>query len=330
MTRDLDVLLPWYRQNRRDLPWRRRSDCYAIWVSEIMLQQTGVSTVIPYFEKWMERFPTVQDLAAANDQDVLELWQGLGYYRRCKNLLTGARRITSSGWPTSARDWQRVPGVGAYTAGAIVSIALGLPSAVVDGNVMRVYARLTGDDSSGAELQRHTWTWAEAEIRAEAPGDWNQALMELGATVCTASNPRCESCPLMDFCVARNAGRVAELPAQVARRPVVELSFQVHIRQFNGKFGVRQIPEGEWWAGMWEFPRTLLTEKLRQKPALKHTVTHHRISLFPIVEEVAKPAADLTWLTERQLLAKPMPAPQRRLLEKLLEKDLPSTQSLEI
>jgi A/G-specific adenine glycosylase len=198
-------LLAWYRREARDLPWRRTADPYAIWVSEIMLQQTRVDVAKPYFQRWMARFPTVHALAAAKEEAVLQAWSGLGYYRRARNLHAAARRIAADGMPSDAASLRELPGVGAYTAGAIASIAFGERVPAVDGNVVRVLARLhawTGSASS-PRLTKQVQAAAERLVPARGAGDWNQALMDLGATVCTPKAPRCDSCPVARLCKAK-------------------------------------------------------------------------------------------------------------------------------
>lgn len=322
-------LLAWYDAHRRDLPWRRTSDPYAVWVSEVMLQQTQVATVIPYWHRWLERFPTVESLAAADEQDALAMWQGLGYYRRCRFLLDGARFVAAHGLPTDAEGWQRVPGVGRYTAGAISSIAQRFPAALVDGNVERVFARVAGDESVGPALTKNAWAWAERHLYRARPGDWNQALMELGATVCKPVKPDCTRCPLEGRCVARQTWRVEELPRREEKRATVQLRHAVWVPVFEGQYGVRQIPEGLWWQGMWEFPRAdALPEReipelralvgpgwLQDAGSLRHTVTHHRIAIDVSVVRCETRSSELRWENERSLEEVPMPAPQRKILK---------------
>jgi A/G-specific adenine glycosylase len=327
--RNQAALLAWYDRNKRDLPWRRTSDPYAVWVSEIMLQQTQVATVIPYWHRWMERFPTVEALAAAEEQDVLSLWQGLGYYRRCRFLLAGARWVCEHGMPSTAEAWLSVPGVGRYTAGAIASIANGARVPVVDGNVERVYARLTGDASADRALHEAAWTWAKKNLDRERPGDWNQALMELGATVCKPVAPSCDVCPLIDRCVARQSWRVEELPTKAALVKIIRLRQIVWAPICDGRFGLRQIPAGQWWDGMWEFPRvpadgSVEPVELRRMVGegwpesvgtIRHSVTNHRIAIdvYRVRCEVASSA--LAWFTREELTELPLPAPQRRVLK---------------
>ncbi len=315
-------LLAWYDSNKRDLPWRRTRDPYAIWVSEVMLQQTQVQTVIPFFERWILRFPTITALAAADEQQVLALWQGLGYYKRCRQLLSGARALTASSIPNSAKQWLKVPGVGRYTAAAIASIAFDEPVALVDGNVERVFARLTGCELESAALRRAAWNWAEEFLNHERPGDHNQALMELGARVCRPAAPLCGSCPLSEACVARATGRQAEIPAPRARPQTIQVDQSAWIPVWQGLFGVRQVPDGEWWHGMWEFPRgsncPFDTATLRIG-SVRHTVTHHRIRLDVHLCRLPAKAGGLKWLSPQALEELPMPSAQRQALKLALK-----------
>jgi A/G-specific adenine glycosylase len=221
---DLAPLLSWYRRTKRDLPWRRTRDPYAIWVSETMLQQTRVDTVVPYYERFMRELPTVQALAESTEDRVLSLWSGLGYYRRARMLHAAARRVArdhGARVPRKADDLRSLEGVGAYTAGAVASIAFGERVPLVDGNVARVLARLFAieDDVKAAAGNALVWSIATALV-AKAPGDpgaWNQALMELGATVCTPRDPTCGACPVAAACVARARGVEGELPRVVPK-----------------------------------------------------------------------------------------------------------------
>ena len=312
----LDNLLPWYDANKRGLPWRGSRNPYAIWVSEIMLQQTQVATVIPYFLRWIERFPTVHTLAAASEQDVLALWQGLGYYRRCRMLLKGAQFILSEGMPRTAQEWQTVPGVGRYTAGAIASIANGEVTPLVDGNVERVFARLTGSDLCGQKLTSSAWQWAERTIDRTRPGDHNQALMELGATICKPQIPACASCPLKAQCIAFATSSQGSLPVKTKPRQTVALRQCVTVHYSQGRFGLRQIPDGEWWQGMWEFPRSdgdKARPTGRNLGTIRHAVTHHKITLDVFLVKDGNPT--LTWYSQDELANLPLPSPQRRVLK---------------
>lgn len=325
-------LLSWYDAEKRDLPWRHTQDPYAIWVSEIMLQQTQVATVLPYFAKWMEKFPTLEALAIADEQEVLSVWQGLGYYRRCRMLQDGARYVAANGLPSCVSEWMKVPGVGRYTAGAICSIALGQRAALVDGNVERVYARLTNDHSSGKDLQSAAWQWAEKSLSRDRPGDWNQALMELGACVCKPTNPECERCPLSSSCLARKKGVQESLPIKTAKVQQVSREEILWIPYHQGAFGLRQIPNGEWWQGMWEFPRqssdgakTNLENivgqgRLEYAGVLTYRVTHHKIRLATYLCHTTTKSGALTWVQEAELSTRPLPSPQRKALKLALDR----------
>src|SRR6202171_4578917 len=212
-------MLAWYRKNRRDLPWRKTRDPYSIWISEVMLQQTRVSAVIPFYEKFTNRFQTVDALAVASEQDLLATWAGLGYYSRARNLQRAARIIMAMGLEGFAlpRDYESIralPGIGDYTAAAIASIAFDLPHAVLDGNVIRVLSRVTAEsgDIASAPTRGRLAQVATALLHRKHPGDFNQAIMELGATVCLPRDPQCPACPIAVFCEARRTGRQLEFP----------------------------------------------------------------------------------------------------------------------
>lgn len=315
----VEATLSWFDEHQRPLPWRESRDPYAIWVSEIMLQQTQVKTVIPYFEQWMRAFPSAAALAVADEQAVLAMWQGLGYYRRCRQLLEGARCVARNGMPTSASGWREVPGVGPYTAGAIASIAFGEPAALVDGNVERVFARLTACPETGTKLNRLAWEWAQASVPAHRPGDWNQALMEIGATVCRPRETNCQVCPLRPACHAADADPLA-FPTAVAKKSPILLQHETWIPIFGDRVGIRQIPEGEWWHGMWEFPRTIDGRKLFPGEetwplgSFLHTVTTHRITMLVHAVRIKEALPELRWLTPKELVQVPLPAPQRKAL----------------
>jgi A/G-specific adenine glycosylase len=235
-------LLRWYRKNRRPLPWRRSKDPYRVWVSEIMLQQTQVAAVIPYYERFLRRFPTVRALARAPLQEVLKMWEGLGYYARARNLHRAARTIRK--WPRTAQAWRLLPGVGPYTAAAIASICFGEPVPVWDGNVRRVLCRLLGRES----------TMPSDWIPRETPGDFNQALMELGQRICTPRRPDCPSCPLRRRCLARRRNMVDRLPPPNPSRRVPRLVIGLGIVRRNGRVLIGRRPESKMLGGLWEFP----------------------------------------------------------------------------
>lgn len=314
-----DRLLAWYRASHRDLEWRRTQDPYAIWVSEIMLQQTTVAAVVPFYNRWMTRFPTVESLAKASVDDVLEMWQGLGYYRRARMLHQGAAAVVEHGFPQSALDWRAIPGVGAYTAGAIASIALGEATPVVDGNVERVYSRLNADGS--AKINKSAWEWARSVLRKDAPAEWNQAVMELGATICTYRQPKCGDCPVCCHCQAFQQANPTAYPAAKAKVEWKELAFEVWVPEYRGRIGLRRIPEGEWWAGMWEFARSSDADALHAElepgwvehlGKFRHTVTNHRITVLVSLARGCRESACFEWMGPDQVARCPLPAPQRR------------------
>ena len=253
------ALLAWYRRNARDLPWRRSGDPYRVWLSEILLQQTRVETALPYYKRLTEAFPTVRDLAAADEDGLLKLWEGLGYYNRARNLHKAARLIVNEdrgGFPQTAEEWQRLAGVGRSTANAIASIAFGEPVPVLDGNVKRVLARLfdirRSIDGSGtlAEL----WSLAQMLVAPRAPGDFNQALMELGARVCIPKRPRCDKCPVRQECDARARSRQGRLPVHRQKQPLPHHELVAAAIEKNGRFLLGKRPAGGLLGGLWEFP----------------------------------------------------------------------------
>ncbi|MFM9873727.1 MAG: A/G-specific adenine glycosylase [Fimbriimonadaceae bacterium] len=286
MTEFQSALLDWYVANRREMPWRKElhGDPYAVWVSEAMLQQTTVAAVVPFFERWMERFPSVEALASASEDEVLQYWQGLGYYSRARNLLAGAKKVVENGWPESVEGWRLMPGVGEYTAGAVSSIAQGIAAPVVDGNVERVFSRIAMDSSVGSELKKGAWRWAKSVLVEERAGDWNQALMELGAMVCSPRNPACGICPISEFCSAFREGRVGEFPAPKLKKQWVELQHVTVVAVLGESVGLVQAGSGEWWSGLWHPPRGASLEDLeidggRRVGEFKHVVTRHKITL---------------------------------------------------
>jgi A/G-specific adenine glycosylase len=285
-----------YARGRRDLPWRRTRDPYAIWVSEIMLQQTRVATVIPYWERWMARFPTVDALAAAPLDDVLAAWAGLGYYSRARNLHAGAAAIAERGaMPSTTAELREVKGIGAYTAGAIASIAYGERAPLVDGNVARVLARVFAieDDVKSAAGAKKIWQLAGALMDAlpagAAPGDLNQGLMELGATVCAPRAPSCLACPLAASCAARAAGRQDELPRLPARKRAADLPLldrtALWIEAGGRVLLARRSPEGLY-GGLWELPPAI--EPVRGPTLCVHeqVLSHRRLRIAVVAAHV--------------------------------------------
>lgn len=340
------ALLRWYQREARDLPWRRTHDPYAIWVSETMLQQTRVETVIPYYERFLERFPTVETLADADADDLMEHWAGLGYYRRARNLQAAARRVVDEhdgNLPEEIDDLLALPGVGRYTAGAVASIAFDRPAPVVDGNVARVFARIFGirEDVRSAPVQALLWEKAEALARGHRPGDLNQAVMELGATVCTPKAPKCSACPVAKLCMARMDGDPEALPVKSAKKaPKRVLAVAARLAR-NGRFlAVRRPPEGLL-GGLWELPggefqpgetpEAAITRNLRERLGLKakacqllgtveHVFTHRLLTLHVLRVEVGagrirrREYDAHRWLAERALGELPLSKVARKVI----------------
>ncbi len=340
-------LLGWFAAHRRDLPWRRDRDPYRIWVSEVMLQQTQAAIVVPYFDRFLRAFPTLAALAAAEEQDVLRLWEGLGYYRRARDLLKTARLLSAAHGgqlPDDPAALDGLPGLGRYTRNAVLSQAFDRRLPILEANSRRVLARLfgrTGDPSRGPE-QRWLWAAAEALLPARRAGDFNQALMELGALVCTPDAPRCDECPLAADCAARRLGRQASIPARTPPpEPVAVSEAAVVLRRGNEVLLVQRPPEGRW-ASLWEFPHgplapgetadaaaaRLLTEltgfRGRLGPELtviRHGVTRFRITLVCFEAEHLSGEfrsafyRQAAWLTPHELAARPVSSPQRRLAQ---------------
>ena len=252
-------LLAWYARHKRALPWRGVKDPYRIWISEIMLQQTQVETVIPYYQRWLARFPDVQALAKAPLDDVLAAWEGLGYYSRARNLHRAAQTVAAE-WdgalPSTLADLQSLPGIGRYTAGAIASIAFGVDAPVLDGNVKRVLARVFDiptnvKSPAGA---KELWGLAAGLVPPGRAGDFNQALMDLGAMVCTPRAPACDICPLRELCAARRLGIQLQRPVMPARRPRPERIYAAAVIMKAGRVLLSQRPTDELLGGLWAFP----------------------------------------------------------------------------
>jgi len=280
-----------------------------------MLQQTQVATVLPFYARWMTRFPTAESLARADDQDILAHWQGLGYYRRCRNLVAGVRQAVDEGSPSGFQAWRAMPGVGDYTAAALASIVNGEPAPVVDGNVERVYARVAGDPSVGEPRRRSARAWALERIDPARPGDWNQAIMEIGATVCRPKNPSCSECPLAEVCSALATDRVSELPTPKPRPETIDAIMPVGVwRRPDGVLALTQALDGEWWTGLWHLPRCEPSD--RHLATQRTTVTRHRVVLEAF-EQTGEAPTGARWFTPEDLSGVPIPAPFRKLLTKL-------------
>jgi len=307
-------LLDWYDVHRRDLPWRRDADPYRVWVSEIMLQQTRVAAVFDHYARWMERFPTVQALASAREQSVLALWSGLGYYHRARRLHQAAKVIArerKGEFPRTAESWRELPGIGRYTAAAIASIAYGESVAVVDGNVERVLDRLFGR----AEGREAEWQRAEALIDRSRPGDFNQAMMELGATICTPRSPQCLVCPLMPWCATRGAD--TPKPQAARKRKQIHYTF---VRKGSSILLVQRRADAQRMAGMWELPELHAESGEEPLAKFRHSITDTDYDVF-VVPAPSLSARSLDgsarWLIRKQWEKLALTGLTRKILRKL-------------
>jgi A/G-specific adenine glycosylase len=322
------ALLGWYRRNQRDLPWRRTRDPWAIHVSEIMLQQTRVAAVLPYYERFLVRYPTPDAFAQASESELLACWAGLGYYSRARNLQKAAERIALTGeYPRDYRDIRALPGVGDYTAAAIGSIAFGHARAAVDGNVLRVFARITAekaDPRAGATRERLTET-AQALVHPNRPGpnrpgDFNQALMELGATVCLPRNPRCAACPVSRWCEAHALGLPHQLPVKSPKPPSVDVVRRLLIIQRNGAVLLcRVAADSRRLAGFWDLPEAEQIPGARIQKTVaefRHTIvnTNHRchVSLASAGRRATPP--ELRWTPLARIASLPLSTMARKAL----------------
>ena len=351
--RIVPALLGWFRQNARDLPWRRTRDPYAIWISEIMLQQTQVKTVIPYWTRWMTDLPGIRELAEARPEKTLKLWEGLGYYTRVRNLQKAAQQIVAQHagkFPLDFNALLALPGIGRYTAGAICSIAFNQPTPILDGNVMRVLTRLFGIAGNPRDKKANVQLWALAQElvsnaaktgtpRNQSCSRLNQALMELGALICLPAQPDCRGCPVRTECVAHRTDQVGTLPNLERRRPATARRFAAFVIENRGRLLVRQRPAGGINAHLWEFPNVELTavsvplrevvrELLRINPGslqavcvVKHTITRYRITLEAYRCRLKHRRVDTTgtgrWLRWTELNALPFTSAHRKILNAL-------------
>lgn len=334
--------MDWYQRHHRKLPWRKNRDPYSILVSEMMLQQTQVKTVIPYFERWMSVFPTVKSLAEAPESLVLKHWEGLGYYRRVRLLQAAARHIRDKHggqFPSTAEEIAELPGVGPYTTGALGSIAFGLQLPVVDGNVIRVLTRWFGvrETTRSTATLKKIWSLAENLVPETQPGDFNQSLMELGALVCAPSRPYCLLCPIRKGCWAFQNEAQEELPNTPPRKDVVHQFEYAGLIRERGRVLLVQRPQGERMENLWQFPSITLPKKsnkwketwkgqfgrfagCEKLTDLRYTVTHHRIhlELHQIRGAARRYVAGSKWLSLAQARDLAFTAAHRKLANQFL------------
>ena len=342
-------LLAWYDLNARDLPWRRDPTPYRVWVSEIMLQQTQVATVIPYYERFLKSFPTIEKLADAEEDQLLGHWEGLGYYRRARSMHAAAKLIVREHhgvFPEVFEEVLNLPGIGRYTAGAILSISGSQKLPIVEGNTQRVFSRWVALRSPATDTSANKLLWSVAEqmLPRKQPGAFNQAAMELGALICTPRNPRCDQCPVSNYCCARKSGLEQEIPGKVSRVKYVDRTEYalVVVAKQRGKgkkagYLLRPLPEGRRWAGLWDFPRTtqkdmksvdsaaqLLSRELGVKidpglrlATIRHAVTKYRISLHVhlahLQPESGEPGRPWRFVTLAEMADLPMSVTGRRI-----------------
>lgn len=345
-------LLKWYQDHKRQMPWRDEPDPYKIWISEIMLQQTRVDQATPYFRNFISLFPTVYDLAKADQQEVLKAWEGLGYYSRARNLHSAAKMVVKEldgKLPASYDEIIKLKGIGPYTAAAVTSIAFNKPNAVVDGNVIRVLTRYFGieEDTRSAKTRNKVQEFASDLIDEDRPGDFNQALMELGSEVCTPANPDCNKCPVQAGCVAFKIAKTDVIPykSPAKKKPHHTIGVGI-IENKNGKLLIALRPENAMLGGLWEFPggkqkdgehiqQTIereLHEELgvkvkayKELMSLKHTYSHFSITMHAwfctLIAGTPKPneSQEVRWVTRDELEQYPFPKANKVLTEKLIK-----------
>lgn len=306
------TILNWYAINGRELPWRQTTNPYAIWLSEVIMQQTRIAQGTAYWERFMKRWPNVHELAKATEDEVLREWQGLGYYSRARNLHKAAQQIVSLGrFPHTYKELKQLKGIGEYTASAISSISFAEPVAVVDGNVYRVLARYFGIDTpiDSTEGKKVFKAMAQEYLPKEAPAAYNQGLMDFGAIQCTPTSPNCEVCPLIDTCFAANNNKVAELPVKAKKTKQRERHFSFIYIRCNGETAIRRRGAGDIWQGLWELPtKELLGNAIENatliKKNVKHVLTHQIIFAdFYLLETNVPPTlpADYIWIKESEI-----------------------------
>lgn len=326
-------VLNWFDQHgRKHLPWQQNVSAYRVWLSEIMLQQTQVATVIPYFEKFTTRFPAVADLAAASEDEVLALWAGLGYYSRARNLLRAAKKVVSDfdgEFPRSQTEMETLPGVGRSTAAAILSLAYDVPATIMDGNVKRVLCRYHAVDGvpSASKVDKQLWQLAEKHQPSSRAANYTQAMMDLGATICTRSQPKCEQCPVYADCQARIQGNQTDYPQKKPSKKLpVKQTLMLVITNSEGEVLLEKRPPSGIWGGLWSLPevddldamaawltaRGLQATAPKYWPAFRHTFSHYHLDITPLRLQVSAQALNdnsSCWIAPtQQTLGLPVPA----------------------
>jgi len=336
-------LLSWYQESARDLPWRHTQDPYKVWVSEIMLQQTQVQTVIPYYNRWLKRFPSLKTLAAAPLEEVLKFWAGLGYYRRVKMLHAAAKFVQSQlkgCLPETAEALMQIPGIGRYTAGAIASIAFQKKAPLVDGNVIRILTRLyeIKDNVAKNDTLKQLWAIAEDLVPLHSPGDFNQAMMELGALICLPRNPACGACPVSSECRASASGQPENFPVKTPKEKIKKLkTAALVLKNPRREVLIRRQEESARWGGLWMFPfgesPDQIAEELQIKkiPAQHSFIIKHGFTKYSIQLHVFEAAVDKKksksleirgnrWVSLKKLPSEALPSPHKKVAARLLER----------
>lgn len=349
------ALLQWYQQQGRDLPWRHTRDPYAIWVSEIMLQQTQVATVIPYYQRWLATFPAIADLAAADLETVLKLWQGLGYYARARHLHRAAQQIMANHggqFPHTYEAVAALPGIGRSTAGAILSAAFNQPQPILDGNVKRVLARLYGLTIPPKQAETQLWQWSAQLLCRQSPRDFNQALMDLGATICTPRQPLCHACPWQCHCLAHRHQLTHEIPRKMSRSPLPHKKIGVAvIWNAAGQILIDRRPPTGLLGGLWEFPggkiepnetvQECIRREIREELGIEirvgehlididHAYTHFRVTLHVYycqhVSGTPQPLGcdAIRWVNPEELEQFPFPKANTAIIQAIHERGRPT------
>ncbi len=334
-------LISWFESNKRLLPWRINKTPYAVWVSEVMLQQTRAEVVIGYFDRWMQTYPTIYDLAAATEEQVIKSWEGLGYYSRARNLRNGARKIvTEDGgcFPDSLEALRAVPGIGPYTAGAILSFAFEKRAVAIDGNVLRVLSRYWCQEEEIDKSSTRSLFAKRLEVELPQAKPWvaMEGLIELGALICKPK-PLCHLCPLKKSCQAYQQGRTLDLPNKKKRKKIEKIDRSVACIEHQGKILMRKVPEGQVMAGLYELPYIegrvqcsgkigeLVGMQLKGKgeyPSVQHGFTHYQVTLYPVVYEVLAGQAhpSFEWLAKEDLAEMSCPSGHREIVARMLAK----------
>ncbi len=334
MSKFASTLIAWQqRHGRRGLPWQGTRDPYRIWLSEVMLQQTQVKAVIPYYERFLSRFPDVESLACASEDEVLRLWSGLGYYARGRNLHAAAKRIVDHGFPETSEAIALLPGIGRSTAAAIAAFAFGERAAILDGNVKRVLARYFGLE--GWPLEERLWPHAERLLPRRGIETYTQALMDLGATVCTRSLPHCDACPVRTGCCARKSNRTAEIPSPRPRKALPERQVAWLILRDQMQVLMEKRPAPGIWGGLWSFPEAPMRDVgsycrlalgcevnlTKEMDPIEHTFTHFRLHIRPLLCDVARTpmvqSPGRLWIDVGDAAASAVPTPVKKVLKAL-------------